>query len=217
MQRKSPSQRPSPAQQSHWHQLSVGGSTGTALLEPAAILAPAAPAQRLSALAGSSPTYLLPALLPKPSSGARERKRGERLSSCSPETHSCGCEPAGQLGEEPPALLAGLVDRCTVSKSLASPGADALQGGVMGFLANPSPEAPQGAEQAPLQPPGRRGKTFTVWSDGAVWMRPLALQTRAAQPLSSAQHGEVRSCLHCKLPGGGGSAGGRRGHPKTPI
>lgn len=101
-----------------------------------------------------------PSLLPKASRGAREQRRGERLSSCSPEICTRGCEQAGQLGEEPAALLAVPVNRCVVAESLVSPGADVggdgfPSRGVMGFLAKPSPEPPQGPEQALLQLPGR--------------------------------------------------------------
>lgn len=107
-------QKPFPATQpSHWHQLSAGRSAGTALLEPAAILAPAAPVQHPSCCQN-----------PSVEPGSRREENG----SAAAEMGSCGCEEAGQLGEEPAAPLAGLINRCTVSESLASPSADALPG-----------------------------------------------------------------------------------------
>lgn len=182
-------QKPFPATQpSHRHQLSAGRSAGTALLEPAAIPAPAAPAQRLNALAGSSPTYLLPVLLSKPFSGAREQKRGERLGSCRDgfpwlrrgrsARKGAGCSPCRSRQPVHGAREPG-EPRCRCSAG----------SGVMGFLANPSPKPPQGPEQALGKSPSPSGQMKEL--PRGIWMRPLALQTWAAQPPSSAQHGEV--------------------------
>lgn len=100
-----------------------------------------------SSYPGTGSAGAAPVLLSKPFSGAREQKRGERLSSCRDgflwlrrgrsARRGAGCSPCRSHQPVHGVREPGEPQcRCSAGS------------GVMGFLANPSPKPPQGPEQA---------------------------------------------------------------------
>lgn len=211
---------------SHREQVSAGRSAGTALLRPQALgggtksavgssISPGTGSpDSLSALAGSSPTYLLSISLPKTSGGPAERKRGGQRSSCSPEIRFCGCEQAKQLSGAG-CSTAGPDHRYTVS---GSPSTGALDTPLMDLLAKPSPEPPPGPEQILklcFNPP--KGGGLHPLLGGAAPRGPDGDSfSRGGFHIPQAQPSTGRLVAACTAsriwPGDGGSPGARGRH-----
>lgn len=118
-----------------------------------------------------------------------------------------------QVSSERSRLLSLQVPSTGVREPAEPPVLMLRRAGGNGFPSKPQPRASSrsraSSASTPLEgeSPSPSGQTEEL--PRGVWTRTLVLQTRAAQPPSSAEHGEVCRCLHCKLPGGGGSPGWR--------